>query len=180
MAKKKNIDNEEDKKNALLKAIDDLKKSDPTLSDSDIEALRKAVDEIIVLDNEGKIKKTLRALAGFLLKYIVMYISLLIVGSIFMNQMVINRYYIFLALAIAAIPYTMLHSAHIFGVRYWDKSFLPKFLIAEALFILMVYLISKSFIPVFVYPSYWVAILIGGSIMYMIVDYFLSTRVSFY
>ena len=181
---KKSIPDEasEKRRQELLAKLDGFKENNDNLSEEDLKEILASLDEIISIENKSTplIKKIGDYLFHLSLKYIVMFICITLIGSLFMSHIVIDRNIIFIAIAIVAIPLTIINAPHLFGVNIIDTSLLKRIFMAIGLLIIVMCLANAYLFTIFKFNLDWVFLLVLGEILFIIVDYFLATRVPFY
>ena len=184
MRKKPDKLNEDDKKRKeeLLKKLESYKDSSTSLSEDELKDILQSLDEIITIEDKETplIKKLGGYLLHLLLKYMAVLVSLLLICSLFMSHLVIDKILVFAVASIVAIPLTIINAPHLFGVDLASRGFITKLLVAIALLIVVMCLCNSYAYEVFKFNLDWVCLLVLSEGLFLLIDYFLATRVPFY
>ncbi len=129
-----------------------------SLDSTDADKLTDMIDKLIL---GSKTERALALLSSFVLKFFIYYIVSLIASAFFLNQLIIDRYYIFL---IAGGISLLLSIAEIISGLFFKKGL--RIFVTSLFGILMIVLIYNNIIPTFIFNTTWIFYLILIEIIY--------------
>ena len=175
---KKDIDNIKENDEKLTKLLEDIKKSNPDMTEEEIDELVEALNRMAITAKGPK--KYLIRLIKLIFRYIAMVISTIIILSFAISYFKVDKIMIFPISFVVAIPFTLINACFLFGVSFYKKGFLFKFLLVNLLIMLTISIANLYCYRVFDASAMWFVIGIGIVVLYTAIDYILNKYIAIY
>ena len=154
MRKNKKKDKNKEELKEYLKQISEK----DSLSNEDAERLTNMIDELVF---GSKTERIISLMTAFILKFIILYIVALIASAFFLNEFLLDRYYIFLI--DAGIAFLLTIAEMMVGV--FKRAGLKAFVFSVISIGLMA-IVYNYIIPTFTFGSVWIIYLIVIEVIY--------------
>ena len=159
MRKNKKKDKNKEELKEYLKQISEK----DSLSNEDAERLTNMIDELVF---GSKTERIISLMTAFILKFIILYIVALIASAFFLNEFLLDRYYIFLI--DAGIAFLLTIAEMMVGV--FKRAGLKAFVFSVISIGLMA-IVYNHIIPTFTFGSVWIIYLIVIEVIYNLLMY---------
>ena len=159
MRKNKKKDKNKEELKEYLKQISEK----DSLSNEDAERLTNMIDELVF---GSKTERIISLMTAFILKFIILYIVALIASAFFLNEFLLDRYYIFLI--DAGIAFLLTIAEMMVGV--FKRAGLKAFVFSVISIGLMA-IVYNYIIPTFTFGSVWIIYLIVIEVIYNLLMY---------
>ncbi len=154
MRKNKKKDKNKEELKEYLKQISEK----DSLSNEDAERLTNMIDELVF---GSKTERIISLMTAFILKFIILYIVALIASAFFLNEFLLDRYYIFLI--DAGIAFLLTIAEMMVGV--FKRAGLKAF-VFSVISIGLMEIVYNYIIPTFTFGSVWIIYLIVIEVIY--------------
>ncbi len=139
-----------------------------SLNDEDAERLSNMIDNFVF---GSKTERIISIMAAFVIKLIIFYFVSIVASAFFLNQFLLDRYYIFLIDGCIAFLLTTMET-----IVTTSKTVSVKKFILSLLFTTIFLLIFNSMMPIFSFGSIWIAYLLVIEVIYNMLMFTLLKR----